>query len=438
VNATIEATRPVTINFLTETWSDGFTVSGSSGNYNDADLEIAVSGTSFWMADWWGELIYVEACYGGGVGTPDPLTVPTTSATGSYSVSWGASATSGVTYRLEEATNAAFTSDLRTVVSGTASLSATINGRTSGITYYYRVRAEKDGIFSEWRTGGNGCFVGTPGTPSTISVPTTNNTGSYTVSWSASATPGVTYRLEEAINSGFSYGLRTVASGTTSLSAAISGRTSGVTYYYRVRAEKNGAVSTWRTGGNGCVVTVVAPAAPGSITVPSTNSTGSYTVTWGASATSEVTYRLEEATNSGFTTGLRTVVSGTTALSAAISGRSSGVTYFYRVRAENAAGSSAWRTGGNGCVVTIEGGGTWTTWWSGANTYDLYRSDFPTQRPITIRVYYPYFGTTWEAYIPSAAYYEGDEDYWELNVSGNIFDFWESGMSYFNRIDVLY
>jgi|GEM_PF-1861810 len=184
--------------------------------------------------------------------TPTSLSVPTSSTTGSYTVTWGASPTAGATYRLEEATDSAFTSGLRTVVGGTTSLSAAITGRSAGLTYYYRVRAEKDGLSSGWLTGG-GCYIGAS-MPGSISIPIASSTDSYAVSWGASPTAGVTYRLEEATDSAFTNGLRTVVSDMTSLSAAISGRATGVTYYYRVRAEIDGVYSAWRNGTNGCVV----------------------------------------------------------------------------------------------------------------------------------------------------------------------------------------
>jgi hypothetical protein len=390
---------------------------------------------------------------------PASISVPATNSSGDYTVSWGASPTAGATYRLEEATDSSFTTGLRTVVSGTTSLSAAITGRTTGITYYYRVRAEADGLNSSWRRGANGCVVdlsqplgvwtyrytptanphayfaydeleeaweivwdysgysyygydiaGTdsygreyhnagsyrytrgrtvmeefdnngfgwymykvcktplgvqcsgdgdwsPEQPASLTVPVSSTSGSYTVSWDASPTAGVTYHLEEATDAAFTTGLRTVVSGTTALSEVISGRTVGLTYYYRVRADKDGQSSAWRTG-NSCYIGVIPPA---SISVPATNSSGDYTVSWGASPTAGATYRLEEATDSSFTTGLRTVVSGTTSLSAAITGRATGTTYYYRVRAEADGLNSSWRSGANGCVVDLSQPlGVWT------------------------------------------------------------------------------
>ena len=93
------------------------------------------------------------------VSAPGSISVPSSSNTGSYTVSWGSSSTAGVTYVLEEATNSAFTSNRRTAYSGSGT-STNITGRSSGNTYYYRVKATRSGYNdSAWRTAGNGCLV---------------------------------------------------------------------------------------------------------------------------------------------------------------------------------------------------------------------------------------------------------------------------------------
>ena len=114
---------------------------------------------------------------GTAAGTPSSIQVPPTSTTGSYTVSWGSSSTSGVTYVLEEATNSTFTSGRRTAYTG-SNLSASITGRSDGI-YYYRVKATKDGYEdSDWRTGSNECTVNVESAEVTVN-PVTSNTVSF-------------------------------------------------------------------------------------------------------------------------------------------------------------------------------------------------------------------------------------------------------------------
>jgi hypothetical protein len=93
---------------------------------------------------------------------PASITVPLSDVDGNYSVSWGASATPGVTYVVEEATDALFTMNLKQVYTGTGR-TVPINGNAGGKTiYYYRVKAQKaDFPDSSWKAGANGCKVGT-------------------------------------------------------------------------------------------------------------------------------------------------------------------------------------------------------------------------------------------------------------------------------------
>jgi cytochrome c-type biogenesis protein CcmE len=287
--------------------------------------------------------------------TPGPLTVPAADTDGSYTVSWGAAATSGVTYGLQEATDATFTSGLRQAYSGTAT-SASITGRSQNVTYYYRVRATKSGYApSDWRIAVSGCAVpgaAAAGTPASLTVPLADANGVYTVSWGLSATTGVLYELQEATSSNFSTGLRTAYRGAAT-TVNIGGRGQNATYYYRVRAVKTGLKdSGYRTVVSGCAVPgTVTAGAPASLAVPAADADGAYTVSWGASTTAGVIYELQEATTSNFATGVRLAYRGT-ARTVNITGRSQNTTYYYRVRAvKGGVKDSGYRTAVNGCAV---------------------------------------------------------------------------------------
>lgn len=285
---------------------------------------------------------------------PATITVPTMDADGVYSVQWTASATSGATYVLQEATNSIFTIGVREAYRGPA-LIINIPKPLTAKTYYYRVKAIKTAYTdSAWRTGGNGCAVpgtATAGIPTAVMVPVSDADGAFAVSWTTLATPGELYSLQEATNSTFTSGLRTAYTGAAK-TVAILGRAQNTTYYYRVRAMKPGyRDSAWRVGNNGCAVPGTMAGAPAAITVPTSDADGSYMVSWTASATAGVSYQLQEATNSAFTSGQRTIAAGS-ALRLAISGRTPGRVYYYRVRAlKPGYTASLWRSGVNGCTI---------------------------------------------------------------------------------------
>ena len=185
---------------------------------------------------------------------PGQPLVPSNDPDGGYPISWSASTTTGATYALQEASNPAFTADLRTLYSSIY-LSRAIRGRQPGRTYYYRVKAIKPGLKdSRWHPGPVGCAV--PGTvttsaPGPLTIPATDLDGSYSVRWLASATPEANYLLEEATDPAFT-NPRQAYFGPARLRAIV-GRLLNTTYYYRVQAVLGGGKdSAWQVGANGC------------------------------------------------------------------------------------------------------------------------------------------------------------------------------------------
>ena len=286
------------------------------------------------------------------VAAPANISIQANDDNGEYLIAWGASSTPGVTYVLQEATTNNFTSNLRIAYSGTG-LTTTVSGKSNG-SYYYRVMATRSGYDdSPFRIGGNACTVLIPlaATPASISVPTNSANGDFIIAWGVSSTPGVTYVLEEATNNNFTSGLRTAYNGT-GLTATISGKVNG-SYYYRVRATATGYTdSEYLKSSFGCQVLIPLAAIPVSITVPISDDDGEYTIAWGVSSSPGVTYVLDEATDSNFTSGLRVAYSGVE-LNATISAKPNG-SYYYRVKATRSGyDDSAYLTASNGCDVSL-------------------------------------------------------------------------------------
>ncbi|MHC4599970.1 MAG: DUF4082 domain-containing protein, partial [Planctomycetota bacterium] len=291
-----------------------------------------MAGSSAWTASTNGCQIVPPAA-------PGSITVPATSATGIYTVSWVA-AVGATGYDLEEDTSTSFAN--ATVVYTGSNLSYQVTGKSSG-TFYYRVRAYNGSGSSGWTVGANGCQIIPPQAPTPLTVPPTSTTGTFTVGWGSSGA-GVAYELQEDTSSSF-MNPQTVYTGA-SLQYTVMGKMNG-TYYYRVRASNGAGPSSWTTDTTGCTVTLAPPAAPGSITVPASSSTGNYVVSW-TGVVGAWTYDLEESTSPAF--GSTTLVYSGSSTSYSITGQVDG-TYYYRVRAGNGAGQSGWTNGANGCVV---------------------------------------------------------------------------------------
>jgi hypothetical protein len=274
--------------------------------------------------------------------TPGTMTYPTSSVTGSFEVGWTA-VTGATSYVLERSTSSTFSTT--TQVYADSAQFYTQTGLASG-TYYYRVKAVSTCGESGWRNGAavTVSLCSAPAAPGSISYPSTSSSGSFTVSWDA-VDGAVSYLLERSTSSAFSSPTQAFSGSSTSYSQT--GLGSG-TYYYRVRALNSCGESGWTTGPAVTVSLCSAPAAPGSISYPSSNNSGSFLVSWGA-VNGVTSYVLERSTSSSFSTST-TVYSGNDT-SWDETGLDTG-TYYYRVKAVGSCGESGWTTGG-GVAVTV-------------------------------------------------------------------------------------
>jgi len=146
------------------------------------------------------------------------------------------------------------------------------------------------------------------------------------------------------------------------------------------------------------VATSGPPGIPPSINVPSSSS-GSYTISWGASTSGVVTaYELYESTAASFSP--QTLAYSGTGTSRAVSGKPNG-TYYYRVRACNGAACSGYRAGANPVTVLFVPSmppsisvpstslGSYTIGWGastsgGVTAYELYESAAASFSPQTL------------------------------------------------------
>jgi photosystem II stability/assembly factor-like uncharacterized protein/phosphodiesterase/alkaline phosphatase D-like protein len=249
-------------------------------------------------------------------------------------------------YRLDVATDSAFGS----IVAGYNDLdvgntiSYAVTGLSPGATYYYRVRALNAG----WTTANSNVITVSTSPnnpPPTASAATAVTTTGFTANWSA-VVGATAYRLDVATDVGFG----SIIAGYSDLDVGnvttypVTGRSPGTTYYYRVRAVSGGG-----TSGNSNVITVsTVPNAPPATSATSVTTSG-FTANWSA-ATGATGYRLDVATDVAFSS----IVAGYNnldvgdSITCAVTGQTPGTTYYYRVRALNAGGTSA-----NSNVITV-------------------------------------------------------------------------------------
>ena len=288
----------------------------------------------------------VQACNAGGcsgwsaigsitellpAGSAPNLTTPANSSTGNYTVSW-TGVDQATSYVLQEQANGGSW----TTVQSNSATSWNATGRATG-SYGYRVQSCNGGTCSAWSSTATTAVLLPPGSAPSMSVPGSSSNGAYSVSWSAVAT-ATSYNLQEQINGG---GWSTVQSGSAT-SWSTSGRGNG-TYGYRAQACNSSGCGPWSNAGS--VTVLLPPGSAPSLSVPATNATGSYTVSWGGVATA-TSYNLQEQVNGG---GWSTVQSS--AATSWTANHPNG-TYGYHVQACNSSGCGPW-SGTGSTVVTI-------------------------------------------------------------------------------------
>ena len=166
--------------------------------------------------------------------TPSTFTVPSSDSDGNYSVSWSGVSTATY-YTLQEKVG----SGTWTTIQNTSATSKLLSGKGNN-TYSYRVRACNSSGCSAYSVVKSTVVLLPPSTaPSTFTVPSLDNDGSYSISWSSVST-ATYYTLQEKVGSG----TWTTIQNTSATSRLLSGKSNN-TYSYQVRACNSGGCSAY-------------------------------------------------------------------------------------------------------------------------------------------------------------------------------------------------
>ena len=212
---------------------------------------------------------------------------------------------------------------------GTTSSTSYVNtGAAAGKTYYYRVKAvNRDGMASGYSNIVSGkAKAAAPAAPSVTAG--NSSTGKPRLTWKA-VSGAVSYRIYRSESRGTGYSLL----GTTSSTSYVNtGAAAGKTYYYRVKAvNRDGMASAYSNIVSG-KATLPAPVLNIGLSV----SSGKPMLAWDA-VPGATSYRIYRSTSkdSGYS-----LLATTTSTSYVNTSAAKGTTYYYRVKACNAAGLS--------------------------------------------------------------------------------------------------
>ena len=267
-----------------------------------------------------------------------------------------------------------------TLLGTTTSTSYVNTGAAAGKTYYYKVCAVNSAGTSAYSNIVSGrAKAAIPAAPR-VTIGNSSASGKPQLTWAA-VDGTAKYEIYRSTQQSTGY---TLLGTTTSTSYVNTGAAVGKTYYYKVRAlNVDGAAGAYSSTVSGAAK-AVAPAAP---TVTMTYSDGGKPkLTWSA-VSGAASYRVYRSESRG--TGY-SLLGTTTSTSYVNTGAAVGKTYYYRVKAVNSAGTSAYSNIVSGTARTpapaapVLKGGTSSasgkpqlTWAAvdGAAKYDVYRSN---------------------------------------------------------------
>jgi len=268
---------------------------------------------------------------------PAPANLSATAVSSSQiNLSWADQSTNETGFQIERKTGAGGT---YTQI-GTAAANATAyndTGLAEGTTYFYRARAINVNGNSAYSNEASATPVSPPVAPANLSA-TAVSASQINLSWTDQSTNETGFQIERKTGAGGTYTqIGTAAANSTTYNNT--GLTEGTTYFYRVRAV-NSAGNSANSNEASTSTPISPPAAPANLSATAV-SASQINLSWTDQSTNETGFQIERKIGAdGTYARIGTAAANATAYND--TGLAEGTTYFYRVRAVNDGGNSAY------------------------------------------------------------------------------------------------
>ncbi len=245
-------------------------------------------------------------------------------------------------------------------------------GLSASTTYWYRIRSWNsagDSGYSNSTSATTQAAVTIPAAPSNLTAVAASSS-QINLSWSDNSSNESGFKVERAPASA---GPWTQIGTTASVSYSDTGLFASTTYWYRVRAWNSAGDSGYSNSASATTqAAATAPAAPSNLSATAV-SASQINLSWSDNSSNETGFKVERGSSStGPWSQIGTTGAGVATYSDA-AGLSPSTTYWYRVRAWNAVGDSAYS---NNASATTSGGSSgggsqiWSRRFSGTGAFD--------------------------------------------------------------------